>query len=114
MFAISSPGFERHGPGYITNAPIKWEVGAKGSGLWLTVPKGFTFDVSVPRGLRWLFDPHDPRYLLAACLHDYAIHVLGWPRVSAASMFEQGLRAGRVGPVERLAMVLGVIVWKWR
>lgn len=106
--------FERDGAGYITTAPVEWEVGAKGSGLWLTIPTGFWFDVSIPRGLRWLMDPHDPRYRLAACLHDYALHQLGWSRVSAASMFEQGLRAAHVGPFERLVMTIGVIVWKWR
>jgi hypothetical protein len=79
----------------------------------MTVPHGFGFDVSVPRGLRWLFDPHDPRYLKAAALHDYAFWE-GWDRVAAAAVFHAALRASGVGSIERLAMTIGVIVWRWR
>lgn len=106
--------FKRHNEAYYTTEPVEWEIGVKGSGLWLTIPANFSFDVSVPWFARWIFDPHDPRYRLAACLHDYALHKLGWSRVAAASIFEQGLRAAHVGPVERLVMTLGVILWKWR
>jgi len=104
----------RDGPRYRATRPLRWEIGAKGSGLWITVPPGFAFDVSIPRGLRWAFDPHDARYLKAAALHDYAIHELGWPRVAAAALFSEALRAQALGRLHRLAMVLGVIVWKFR
>jgi len=93
--------------------PLRWEIGIKGSGLWVTVPAGFDFDVSIPRPLRWAFDPHDERYLKAAALHDYAIHELQWPRVAAASLFSEALRAQALGRLHRLVMVLGVIVWKF-
>ena len=104
---------QRNGAGYITTAPLFWELGRKGSGLWLQVEPGFGFDVSVPVLLRWLFDPHDPRYLKAAALHDFAL-LDGWDRVSAAAAFAGALAAVGVGRGERLAMVLAVIVWRWR
>lgn len=101
------------GAGYITTAPLEWEVGRKGSGLWVRVPVGMCFDVSVPRPLRLVFNPHDPRYLKAAALHDYAL-ALGWDRVSAAALFNDALKAMGVGKMERLAMTVGVIVWRWK
>ena len=104
---------ERQGRGYITVKFVRWEIGAIGSGLWLNVPPGFSFDVSVPRALRWLFSPHNPQYLKAAALHDYALS-LGWDRVSAAAAFSEALRASGVGRLERLVMVLGVVVFKFK
>ncbi|WP_026756665.1 DUF1353 domain-containing protein [Sediminimonas qiaohouensis] len=98
---------------YRTTGTLRWEIGAKGSDLWVTVPVGFPFDVSIPRGLRWAFDPHDVRYLKAAALHDYAIHELDWPRVTAASLFSEALRAQGLGRLRRLVMVLAVIIWKF-
>lgn len=104
----------RHGDGYLTTSEIAWEIGAKGSGLFLYVPPGFAFDVSIPRWAGWIFDRHDPRYLRAAALHDYALHRLGWGRVSAAAPFSEALRADGVSRVRRLAMVLAVTIHKWR
>ena len=104
---------ERLGAGYITTKPLAWELGRVGSGLWLRVPVATRFDVSVPRGLRWLFSPHDPRYLKSAALHDYALS-LGWDRVSAAAAFSEALRASGVPRLERLVMVLGVVVFKFK
>lgn len=98
---------------YITRAQIRHELGAGHSGLVLIVPAGFRFDVSVPRPLWPVFDPHDPRYLVAAALHDYALHRLRWSREAAAAPFGEALRAAGVGRVRRLAMVLAVIVWRW-
>ncbi|MFV1620458.1 DUF1353 domain-containing protein [Phaeobacter sp. JH20_26] len=103
----------RSGSGYHTTKAISWEIGAKGSGLFLYVPEGFPFDVSIPRWVGWIFDRHNPRYLKAAALHDYAIHVLGWGRVSAAAPFSEALRADGVGRIRRLAMVLAVTIHKW-
>lgn len=103
----------RCGAGYITTTQVTWEIGAKGSGLFLHLPVGFWFDVSVPWWATRAFDPHDPRYLLAAALHDYALHRLGWGRVSAAAPFSEALRANGVSRARRLAMVLAVTIHKW-
>ena len=97
---------------YVARAELPWEIGAKGSGLWFVVPVGTPFNTSVPKLLRWIFDPHDPRYLKAAALHDYALS-LGWDRVSAAALFNDALRAMGVCGIERLTMTLGVTLYKW-
>lgn len=111
-FTEQTDWHEKQGAGYITTAPLDWEVGRKGSGLWLRVPVGTFFDVSVPRFVHWLFSPHDARYRKAAALHDYAL-ADGWDRVSAAAAFADALKAGGVGRLERLTMVFGVIVWRF-
>ena len=97
---------------YMVTEPISWEIGVEGSGLWLTVPKGFYFDVSVPLLLRPFLDPHDPRFLKAAALHDFAL-AKGFDRTTAAAAFSEGLRAGNVSRTLRLLMVLSVTAWKW-
>ena len=75
--------------------PVRWEVGREESGLRVTVPIGYVFDVSVPVWARWLFDPSDPRYLKAACLHDWLLDD-GWYRITAAGVFGAALRADGV------------------
>jgi len=102
----------REGEKYVTVLPLPWEVGVKGSGLWLRVPPGFVFDLSIPRALRWLFDPHAAKFRKPGALHDYALH-LGWDRVSAAAAFADALKASGVGRMERLVLVLAVILWRW-
>jgi len=99
--------------GYVVTTKLSWELGNIGSGLWLHVPVGFVFDVSIPRFLRWLFNPQDERYRKAAALHDYALF-LGYNRISAASLFWAALKVrDDVGGVERTVMTLGVILWRW-
>lgn len=104
---------KRKGSGYVITKTLSWEIGRKGSNLWIHVPEGFNFDMSVPRVLQWLFDPYDPRYIKAAALHDYTLRQ-GWDRVSAAATFDAGLKASGVSRIARLVMVLGVIVFKYR
>jgi len=99
--------------GYVTTAPLEWEVGRNRSGLWVRVPVGMYFDVSVPWAVRWLFKPTNPRYRKAAALHDWAL-ADKWDRVAAAALFNDALAATGVGKIERLAMTIGVIVWKWK
>lgn len=99
---------------FVTTAPLRWEIGKQGSGVWMPeVPVGFVFQASIPRPLRWLWSPLDRRYLRAACLHDYALHVLGWDRVSAAAPFAASLRTHGVDKWQALAFTMAVIAWKW-
>jgi hypothetical protein len=112
-FTDQSNWYKPFGAGYVTTDTLEWEVGKVGSGLWLRVLWGFAFDVSVPLALRWLFNPRDPRYHKAAALHDYAL-AQGWDRVASAAVFNDALKAGGVGSVERFAMTVGVIAWKWK
>ena len=98
---------------YRATKPLRWEVGSKGSGLWVEVPPGRVFDVSVPRLARWIFSPHDPRFRRAAALHDEMLG-LGWSRLTAGAEFAEALRADGAGPVCRLIMWLAVSLWRWR
>lgn len=91
---------------------LPWEIGAKGSGLFVRVAPGFLFDVSVPVGLRQIFDPRDPHYLKAACLHDATL-AMGWDRRTAAALFQEALEADGVAPLRRLLMWLAVSLWRW-
>lgn len=98
---------------YRTTRILPWEIGRKGSGLWVEVPPGAVFDVSIPRPLWWAFNPHDVRYLKAAALHDELLK-LGWNRVTAAAVFHEALKADKVPRGRRLAMLLAVTLWRYR
>ncbi|WP_308917551.1 DUF1353 domain-containing protein [Jannaschia sp. LMIT008] len=102
------------GPGALfrTTAALPWEVGRVGSGLWVTVPPGYVFDVSIPRWAGLVFDRHDPRYLKAAALHDWTLEA-GWNRVAAAGLFGSALKADGVGLLRRVVMVVAVILWRF-
>lgn len=104
--------YELVGDKYRVKSPLQWELARVGSGYWMTVPKDFQFDLSVPRWLTWLVDPQDPTCLKAAALHDFALQS-GWERVSAAAVFNSALRAQKVNRWKRLVMVIAVVVWKW-
>lgn len=115
MSAYTTPGewcVLDYGTRYETITPLTWEIGTKGSGLKYTVPEGVLFDVSIPRPLLWAFDPHDPRYLKAACLHDRMLWD-GWTRVSCGAVFNDALQADGVPVPRRLLMWLAVSLWKY-
>lgn len=98
---------------YCTTAEVDWGLGTPLSKTRLILPAGRVFDVSVPRGLRWLFDPHAPRYRLAGLIHDHLIHIDQWSRLRAGGEFHDALRAGGTGPAEALVMWLGVSLFKY-
>lgn len=86
---------------YRTERPFSFDIGLKGSGLTVTVPKGFVTDLaSVPRWLWWLFAPHDPQYAAAAVLHDYLRSWADFDPVTAHAIFLDAL------------LILGVARWK--
>lgn len=68
---------------YVTTRDIDWGLGTPHSKTRLKIPAGRIFDVSVPKGLRWLIDPHNPTYRLAGLIHDHLLHVDGWTRMRA-------------------------------
>ena len=99
------------GPGgrYATTAPVAWDIGKLGSGWVLTIPAGFMFDSSVPRWAQWCFDPHEPRWLLAAAVHDCLL-AQGHDRAFAAC---EWLRAARAMDRRKRVWVAfaGVFLW---
>ena len=96
-----------------SEASLPWEIGRKGSGALVVVPAGFIFDVSIPSGARWIFDPCDPAYLKASCVHDWLL-VDGWDRVTAGAVFHEILRTEKVCLTRRLVMWLAVSLWRYR
>lgn len=98
---------------YRLTQPIDWGVGTPKSGLRIKIQPGRVFDVSVPRGLRWLIDPHNPKYRIAGLIHDELLHVHNWTRMRAGGEFHDALRAGGTPPVQALAMWLAVSVFKY-
>ncbi len=66
-----------HAPGitrdYMTVKPVVHAIGRAGSGWRLLIPSGREFESSVPRALRWLISPDDPRFLRAALVHDHLL-----------------------------------------
>lgn len=114
MTPICAAAWSRHDRGirYIVLQGFRWEIGHKGSSLWVEVPAGETFDVSVPRGLRWLIDPHNPKYHRAAALHDSLLS-RGWDRLSAGAVFGNALKAEGLPSRTRLLMWLTVSLFRW-
>lgn len=98
---------------YRTTAEIDWGIWTPGSTTRLRIEVGRVFDVSVPRGLRWLFDPHDPRYRLAGLIHDHLLHVEGATRIRAGGEFHDALRAGGTPWPLALVMWLAVSIFKY-
>lgn len=105
------PNFTRLSDGhYMTNAPLRWRIGGPMVDHPVIIPAGFTFDSSVPWYLRWLLSPHDPRFLLAACVHDWLLEQ-GYGRAQAAAEWYDGARKG--GAPYKLARRYYVAVAWW-
>lgn len=99
------------GIGYRLTRDLVWHIGHL-NGPAFTVPAGYRFDVSVPWGLRWLFDPHRPDFHKAAALHDRMLDE-GWSRITAAAEFHNALKADGVAMWRRLVMFLAVALWRF-
>ena len=77
---------------YDMGSSTLWEVGRKGSGFTVELNAGRTFDITVPRVLRWFLSPHNRRVLMAAKLHDQLLED-GFDQAFASSEFRRALRA---------------------
>lgn len=95
-----------------------YEVGDKGSGKAITVPKGFTTDgASVPQ-LLWALFPAWGSYSRAAVVHDLLCHLLhlGTPhpeaptRLKADQIFLEAMKVCGTGPITRTILYWGVRV----
>lgn len=100
-----------HGIVYRLTSPLAWRIGHIDGPEYL-VPVGFEFDVSVPVGLRWLFNPHRADFHKAAALHDHMLQA-GWSRITAAAEFHNALGADGVSTWRRLVMLLAAILWRF-
>lgn len=77
--------------GYVTVAPLEWDIGKRESGWQLAVPTGQEFESSVPRWLHWAFPPSDPFFLKSACIHDYLLESGFRPAFADSQWFEAAL-----------------------
>lgn len=100
----------RSGLTYSLTAPLRWDIGAKGSGWTLTVPEGRDFDISVPWYARWFLSPHDFTVLPAAALHDELLR-LGHDAAFASSEFRRALRARGIGVVWAWVLFTVTLLW---
>lgn len=73
--------------------PLRWEIGKIGSGLFIEIPANFITDLAtIPRWVRWLFNPYDPQTAKAACVHDYLLS-LKYGQQMAVGEFYAALKA---------------------
>ena len=94
---------------YALEASLAWEVGRKGSGLVVIVPKGFVFDISVPWFLRWWMSRSDPQVLPCAALHDWLLFE-GYDLAFASGEMRRALRAKGVGKMRSYLIWAGTLV----
>jgi len=95
---------------YVLNKELCWDIGSKNSGWNLLVPIGRTFDISVPKWLEWLQDPHDRAVLLAAAVHDELL-TLGHDQAFASAEFRRAAIAGGVGRVKAWLLFFATLIW---
>lgn len=95
--------------GYMTTAQIDWPIGRKGSQHIETIPKGFEFESSVPRVLQWLWSPHDPNFLLSACVHDWLIEA-GYDLDFCDSQWLAAARKSKASKVKSKTARLGMML----
>lgn len=91
--------------------PVKWEVGRKGSGDWVTIPAGREFESSVPWWARWFINRDDPRFLFAALIHDYILESGRYGRAQAAAEWYDGAKMGGAPLWKARLCFIGVASW---
>jgi hypothetical protein len=83
-------------------APIVFELGARGSGFFITVPQGYITDgYSLPGRMLQLFQPASATFLLPAILHDWLYDVGSVPRDMCDRILLQAMRAVGVAAWQR-------------
>ena len=92
-----------------TTRPVPWDVGRKASGHRVTIPAGTEFESSVPRLLRWWMRPDDPRYLLAALVHDYLLEAGIYGRLQAAADWDDAARAAGAPAAKTNLALMGIM-----
>lgn len=96
---------------WATTAPVQWEVGTKGSGLHITIPAGTEFESSVPWWAGWFIRRDDPRFLLAALVHDHLLEAGIYGRPQAAAEWFDGAMAGNAPVIRAKLAFVAVAFW---
>lgn len=90
---------------------VPWEVGSKGSGLHIIIPAGTEFESSVPWWAGWFIGRDDPRFLLAALVHDYLLEAGTYGRTQAAAEWYDGARAANAPAFNAKIGYIAVAFW---
>lgn len=107
------PGLKRR-PEKRLVEPVVFEVGARGSGLFVTVPAGYVTDgYSLPGQLLQRFQPESADFLLPAILHDWLYDVGTVPRDMCDRILLQAMRAVGVSRVRRFVVYRAVRLGGW-
>ena len=93
-----------------THHPVEWAVGNKG-GYKITIPAGTDFESSVTWWGRWFVGQDDPRFLLAALVHDYLLEAGTYGRVQAAAEWYDGARAANAPAFRAKVGFIAVAFW---
>lgn len=91
--------------------PVTWHIGRAQSGRIITIPPGREFESSVPIWARLILSPDDPRFLLAALIHDVMLEDGIYGRTQAAAEWHDAALAG--GAPRRLAALAYIAVAAW-
>lgn len=94
---------------YKVTSPLSWELLYGLPDTNFTVEEGFIFEVSIPWWARGAFNPHNDKYLKAACLHDWLLKHK-YSRALAASVFYDALKADKVNRLQRWIMFQAVLI----
>lgn len=89
--------------------PVVFELGATGSGFFITVPAGYVTDgYSLPGRLLQAYQPRAATFLLPAILHDWLYDVGCVPRDICDRVLLQAMRAVGVAPWRRFLVYRAV------
>lgn len=91
--------------------PLEWEIGRQGSGRWVTIPAKTEFESSVPWWARWFISRDDPRFLLAALVHDHLLEAGAYARPQAAAEWYDGALAGGAPGWKAKIAFVGIAAW---
>jgi len=98
------------GTDYQLDDDLVWDVGWKGSGMVRRLPRGFVFNLSVPRGLRWIISPHNRQILPAAAIHDEILKQ-GGEIAFASAEFRRACLARGVDCTTAWALFFATLIW---
>lgn len=94
-----------------TSDAVIWHIGRAQSGRVIIIPPGREFESSVPRWARLILSPDDPRFLLAALIHDVMLEDGIYGPTQAAAEWHDAALAG--GAPRRLAALAYIAVAAW-
>ena len=98
-----------------SSAPVRWHIGRAQSGRVVEIAAGREFESSIPWWAAWFIHPDDPRFLLAALIHDVMLEDRIYGRAQAAAEWLDGALAGGAPPWKAKVAFVAVAAWAvWR